>query len=55
MNDYFEEQGDLKLLEILLSKDDYKFITYLKNASVVTENELRQLGEILINSLRGFC
>ena len=48
-------EHNLKSLTILLTKGDYLFIETIKNQTGLSENEIRQVGIIIISSLRGFC
>lgn len=49
------QNAELKEFKILVQKSDLEFINYLKNQNNITQDELRALGLILIQSLRGFC
>lgn len=42
-------------LRVLMQKNDLDLINYLKEKNNVSEDELRSVGAILIQSLRGFC
>ena len=47
-------ESNLKLLEVLLSPWDFKFIDSLKKSNSITREELCTTGDIIISSMRNF-
>ncbi len=47
--------GDLKLIEVLTSPEDYSLIMTLLSSKSLSESSLRRLGCIVAQSWRAYC
>ena len=55
-NDYIDEQNnaELKLLEVLLTKEDHALIMTLLNTQSISTASLCSVGDVIISSLRNY-
>ena len=56
-NEFSDGTEDFKFREltILIQDSDFQLINHLKNQNNISQDELRDVGSILIQGLRGFC
>jgi len=48
-------EGELREITLLMLPNDIRYINRLKFKETISQDELRALGMILIDSLRRFC